>query len=644
MKYRFMTSISELELKRALREILNLIIGARVLKLYHMDDGSIILKLRSDNFSGELRIIPGLFFYLVHGGYEKPMELSQTGKMMRSLVEGMRISGASLVEGERILITELEGRQRLNMICEFLPRGTIVASDEAGRILACLQRLEMRDRRIAPGEQYVLPPRRPAPSIEALRDVLEGRYAPEKKIVSILASEAGLGGRYAEEILQLAGIDRSKRIGELSADEAAGVLEAARAVFEMIDNGQPVVAFSHDGGIQPLPYPMKTYESRGWRFERAESLNEAFRIAYEYYLAGLLEQERRKALEEKLGDLEKRIEERRVKADELSARAMGLRRIAEKLFQALVQIESLKQGLGEHDAMGMGISVDEKSRKIFVSDGGVEVELDLDEPITRQASQIFDEAKKVMSAAEKLRAEADELEKRAEKIRESMQRSAEELLLKVSARIKPSKAKWYERYRWFITSEEFLAVAGKDASSNIVLLKKYLEPDDLVFHAEVRGAAAVVLKGGKAAGEQSRAEAAQFAAVYSKAWREGLRTMTVYYVEPSQISFEPLPGHFLPKGGFIIKGERHYIQARLELAIGVTRNLELVYGPPTAVAGRAKSYVKLVPGNRQVDELMGIVLRKLFAGIELDAKTIRDVKEQIKEIMPYGRGDLVADG
>lgn len=636
-----MEPASYLELRRALREISGLLIGARILKLYHMNDDSIILKLGSDNFLGELRIVPGMFFYLVHGGYEKPVELSQVGKMMRSLIEGMRISGVSLVEGERILITELEGRQRLKLISEFLPKGTIVVSDEAGRILACLHKLEMRDRRVAPGEQYILPPRRPTPSLEILKEVLERRYESGKKIVSILALEAGLGGRYAEEILQLAGVDRSRKIGELSADEVAKIIEAARVVFEIIDNGQPVIAFSPDGVAQPLPYPMKIYESRGWRFERAESLNEAFRIAYEHYLASILGQEKRRVLEEKLRDLEKRIEERRAKADELSARAIGLRRIAEKLFQSSGQIESLKQRPGEHGVMGMRISIDERNRRMLVSDDGVEVVLGLDEPIIRQVSRIFDEAKKVMIASEKLRAEADDLEKRAEKLRESMRRSTEELLLKVSARIKPSRTKWYEKYRWFITSEGYLAVAGKDASSNIALLKKHLEPEDLVFHAEIRGAAVVILKNGKSSGEQSRSEAAQFAAVYSRAWKEGLRTITVYYVEPSQISFEPPPGHYIPKGGFIIKGERHYIQARLELAIGIAEALELVYGPPTAVAGRAKSYVKIEPGNRQADELADMALKKLLAGIELDSKTIRDLREQIKEIIPYGRGNLV---
>ncbi|MCD6312724.1 MAG: NFACT family protein, partial [Thaumarchaeota archaeon] len=145
---------SYLELKRLLSEISASVTGARVVNLYHLDDDSIILKLRSESFSGELRLIPGKFFYLVEGSYEKPLKLSQVGKSLRSLVEGSRVKDVSLIEGERILILELEKKSPIKLICEFLPKGTVIVLDEHGAILACLHKLEMRDRRIVPGEAY----------------------------------------------------------------------------------------------------------------------------------------------------------------------------------------------------------------------------------------------------------------------------------------------------------------------------------------------------------------------------------------------------------------------------------------------------------------------------------------------------------
>ena len=43
---------------------------------------------------------------------------------------------------------------------------------------------------------------------------------------------------------------------------------------------------------------------------------------------------------------------------------------------------------------------------------------------------------------------------------------------------------WYERYRWFITSEGLLAIGGRDASSNSAIIRKHLTEEDIVFHAE----------------------------------------------------------------------------------------------------------------------------------------------------------------
>ena len=53
---------------------------------------------------------------------------------------------------------------------------------------------------------------------------------------------------------------------------------------------------------------------------------------------------------------------------------------------------------------------------------------------------------------------------------------------------------WYERYRWFITSDGLLAIGGRDASSNSAIIRKHLEEQDLVFHAEIHGSPFFILK------------------------------------------------------------------------------------------------------------------------------------------------------
>ena len=623
-----------------LNEILSIIQGARISNVYHMEDDSIILKIRSENFAGELRIIPGKFLYLVEGSYEKPKELTHRGKALRSLLANARIKAAELVEGERVIIFHLEkGGKELKLVCEFLPKGTVIVLDENYVILESLHHLEMRDRKIIPGERYTLPPAKQSISKDPIPSILE-KLTPKRSIVSALAVEAGLGGRYAEEVIYLAGINPSKKVKELSRDEFKKICEAIQRVLDQAKCGGPVVAFSPEGEVQALPYPMESLNAKKWRFEEAPSLNEAFRLAYERELARKLNEEKRKVIEEKINELEKRAHERRFSAQRLLKESEELRKIAEKLFQLSPQIEHVKNKPGRHEIEELLIDVDAAAKKLKIKIQEKELEFNADESFMRQVSKLFDDSKKAGNAARKLLNEAEELEKKADKLRRGIREAVEQAMIQVSARIKVSKGKWHDRYRWFITSEGFLAVAGKDASSNISLLKKHLEPSDLVFHAEVRGAAAVILKNGKASGEASRKEAAQFAATYSRAWREGLSQMTVYYIEPHQISFTPPPGHYLPKGGFIIKGERKYLTVKLELAIGISENLELIYGPPEAVSKKTKNFVKLIPGTKKAGDLVNEIVTILCRELNVDARTMKMLKSEIAELIPYGRGEI----
>ena len=53
---------------------------------------------------------------------------------------------------------------------------------------------------------------------------------------------------------------------------------------------------------------------------------------------------------------------------------------------------------------------------------------------------------------------------------------------------------WYERYRWFITTDGLLVIGGRDASSNSALIRKHLTEHDIVFHAEVHGSPFFIIK------------------------------------------------------------------------------------------------------------------------------------------------------
>lgn len=131
------------------------------------------------------------------------------------------------------------------------------------------------------------------------------------------------------------------------------------------------------------------------------------------------------------------------------------------------------------------------------------------------------------------------------------------------------RKEWFEKYRWFYTSGGKLVVAGRDAKQNDMLVGKTMADTDLFFHADIQGAPATVLVGGKGATGQEKLETAQFAASHSSAWKIGAAAVDVYAVEKSQLS-KHAQGGYVGAGGFAIAGEREWFRATpLGLAIGV---------------------------------------------------------------------------
>ena len=78
-----------------------------------------------------------------------------------------------------------------------------------------------------------------------------------------------------------------------------------------------------------------------------------------------------------------------------------------------------------------------------------------------------------------------ETKKKLELLLKQESKFLEETAVKQANRQK--KREWYEKFHWFFSSEGFLCVGGKDATSNEVIIKKHLEKNDLVLHTDMAG-------------------------------------------------------------------------------------------------------------------------------------------------------------
>ena len=244
----------------------------------------------------------------------------------------------------------------------------------------------------------------------------------------------------------------------------------------------------------------------------------------------------------------------------------------------------------------------------------MEIEIELEKNVEANAQKYFEKAKK-------LRKKLDGAKKAVEETRKKLAREQQELELAEEKKEKQKQEKerkkeWYEKFRWCLSSNDFLIIGGKDSSSNEVVIKKYLDPHDLVYHTEAPGSPFIIIKNpeNKTIQEKTKQEAAVIAGTYSRAWSLGTKRAEVFEVKPDQVSKEAKSGEYIQKGSFMVRGERNQYNVELNLSIGYflddKEHKVIMAGPESAVAKHCKEYLKLRQGDSKKGEISKVIMKK----------------------------------
>lgn len=253
------------------------------------------------------------------------------------------------------------------------------------------------------------------------------------------------------------------------------------------------------------------------------------------------------------------------------------------------------------------------------------LELDFDKSVEENASLQFEQAKRAKRKLVGLKAAID-------RTREKIASQPKEKKKVLPA--KKKKTQWFHSFRWFVSSDGFLVVGGRSAKSNEQLVKKHFDETDMFLHADIPGGAACIVKSqGKEIPDGTLKEAAQFAAVFSKAWQSGLSSIDVYAVSKQQVSKSAPSGTALSTGAFMIYGKRKWFKKTpLRLAVAVTKEGELISGPVSATKKSASRLVELFPGKLAASE----AAKKLAVALEKGKKVSLNIDEIVKAIPGNG--------
>ena len=243
----------------------------------------------------------------------------------------------------------------------------------------------------------------------------------------------------------------------------------------------------------------------------------------------------------------------------------------------------------------------------------VKVMIDFMKNVEKNASVYFEKSKKAKKKIKGAKEAIGKLEKQLKELKDKREKE----VLKEKQEVKiVRKKEWYEKFRWFRTSRGFLVIGGRDATTNEIVIKKHTDKSDVVFHTDMTGSPFFVVKTeGKKIDEQSVKEVADATITFSRAWKLGITSSGVFWVNPEQVSKEAKAGEYLVKGAFMIRGKANYVDNQLNLAIGIKDNM-IMGGPLSAVKKNCEKYVEIEQGNEKTSRVAKEIKKKI--GGELD--------------------------
>lgn len=570
--------------------------GARVDKAFDAGASSFSFSLRSPALGrSELTVVPGRYAALLPTASEHAEDLSPLARELRRLLSGAAISRVSDPAGERYLEVELvraSDPAPTVLAVELFGTGNLVVARD-GRIAAVAHPRRWAHRELRIGASYARPPSRDDPwalGVERIREELE---ASRRDLTTTLAARLALGGPVAEEVVARAGLDPAAPTSGDAADLAGRLHTVLRELVAEVGEA-PKGHLVRRGGepVDATPYRPKRWAAvEGVSTEETPTFSAAAHLYFSSTTAPVVSPEE-KAREAEREGLERLAARQRSAADELAANVDRLRSDAEWVYAHYEAAES---------ALKEAAAKERPGRELRVVLEGRTVTLVVGKDVEGAARALYEGSKRHAAKLEGARAALAETESRL---------AGEQLARSRAAPTSPApsrrKERWFEKYRWFVSSEGVLAIAGRDAASNDVVVRRHLKAGDVYLHADLQGAASVVVKrpqGASAIGPTTLREAAQWAVAYSKAWRAGLASASAFWAEPDQVSKSAETGEFVPKGAWVVRGTKHYERdVPLELAVGtVELDGEPTWSVAPEAALRARGTVRylLTPGEER---------------------------------------------
>ncbi|GAB7344552.1 hypothetical protein MBLNU457_2377t1 [Dothideomycetes sp. NU457] len=207
-----------------------------------------------------------------------------------------------------------------------------------------------------------------------------------------------------------------------------------------------------------------------------------------------------------------------------------------------------------------------------VEDKRLAVDIDLSLSPWSNARQYYDQRKTAAIKQDKTQqASAKALKSTEQRITSDLKKG----LKQEKAVLRPVRQQlWFEKFIYFISSDGYLIIGSKDAQQSEVIYRRHLKKGDIYVHADLPGAAPVIIKNNTATPDApipptTLSQAGNLCVCTSNAW-DSKAVMSAWWVNAEEVSKTAPTGEYLATGNFTIKGKKNYLPpAQLLLGFAV---------------------------------------------------------------------------
>ena len=578
----------------------NISSGYYVSNISSITKNSILLKLHHPVESDIMLMISTKGIWFTNQKYRQ-VEEGQFVNVLSREIERAKINSVSQPGSERIFFIHFVNRddKERKLIVEIFGKGNIILCDESMRILWILLPVEVRHRTLKIGSEYILPPNRGEDVLKISLNCLKksANLQPDNtEVVKWLSKSTSLPRKYLEEIILQSGIN-TKYVNLLNDNDIEIIYEKTKEITnKVIDekNHNPSVILDNQGLVVDASPILISKETN---VRNVESYMDAIDQVLSNEILTMGRSLKTEVADKKILELEHDLEEQNKAKMQVISKSQSLRNVAHELMK----LSSM--GVQDMNDNKVKTVLKNNDSKIVHENGLAYLDhlnerVKLEQSIPKFSSLLFSRAKELERGSINIDKASEDLKSRIVKIKNQTQKIHEKIQFN-----KLESKQWYERYRWFVTTDGHLVIGGRDASSNSAVIRKHMTENDLVFHAEIHGSPFFLVK--NATNQENGTfveETAQATVSFSRAWKDGLSNGDAYWVFPNQVKKGAPTGQFLPKGSFVIEGKRNFCRGiELKLSIGLiqieNKRYRFVCGPSSAIQKRSLVLASLLPGG-----------------------------------------------